>query len=74
MKISQDKYRELSDIFLKETRQFSEMDWQYWTSGGWRVCSNGFLNIVLEALGVETESPQEEINDIQTSLYPHMDI
>ena len=49
--IPDDKYEKLSDIMLSGTRAFNrEIDWNEWTTSGWRMMSNELLRELLDEL------------------------
>lgn len=55
MKINLDKYWELSDIIVKSTRDFNELEprWNGWTTSGWRMMSDELLQEILTSLDIE---------------------
>ncbi len=65
MKITIEKYEELSDIMLKITRGFNDTkpDWNGWSTGGWRYMSNGALDDLLKAMGVVIDGQLTDLGD-----------
>lgn len=56
MKITEDKWFELSDLMLGITREFNErLHWEKWSTSSWRMMSDGGLRDLLKSLGVEVE-------------------
>jgi hypothetical protein len=60
MKITNEKYHELSDKMLSMCRLLDDMlqpkgGWQGWTTSGMRTMTNSVLQSILAELGVEIE-------------------
>ena len=57
MKITVDKWFELSDLMLRITRDFNEeKSWNTsWSTSGWRMMSDDSLREILKAINVDVE-------------------
>ena len=56
VKITQDKWEELSDAMVGITRYFNgEDEWKSYTTGAWRIMSDRALRELLVAMDIEVE-------------------